>query len=212
MPLWFIRELMALSLLAPLFWEMLKRPALAVIICIAIVILTCLGYVPYRSFVYWVPVYMMGAAFNHKNAEELLCLRKCSSNAFGVVIVLAYAIAAWYLPNGIMRQDMTISQNSAFALFRVITPVVWMVIIDWLSRAKVKEYRFMGYAFFVYCMHAPIITLLTLIYTKTMARLVDVEIMQYFVVIISTYFFCVLLAMSLQRYVPWLWSVLNGKR
>ena len=212
MPLWFIRELMAFSLLAPIFWEMLRRPVLAVTIFIVIVILACFGYVPYRSFVYWIPVYMMGAALNSKKAYEMLNLRQVCRSYFGIIAVLCYFVVAWFLPNGIARQEMTIGQNTAFALFRLITPVIWLVIIDWLSILKIKEHRFMRYSFFVYCMHAPIITLLTLIYTKTVTRLIDVEIVQYVSVILGAYFFCVLLAMALQQYVPWLWSVLNGKR
>lgn len=212
MPLWFIRELIALSLLAPIFWQLLKRPVLAIFICIFMVILTSLGYIPYRSFFYWIPVYMMGAAMNYINADDGFILRKVSRSYIGITMVLAYAIVAWFLPNGIARQEMTIGQNTAFALFRLSTPVIWLVIIDWLSILKVKEHRFMNYSFFVYCMHAPIITLLTLIYTKTVTRLIDVEIVQYVSVIFGAYFFCVLLAMALQQYVPWLWSVLNGKR
>lgn len=212
MPLWFIRELIALSIIAPIFWQLLKRPVLAIFICIFIVIMTSLGYIPYRSFVYWIPVYMMGAALNYINVDDGAILRKVSKSYIGIAIVLAYAIAAWFLPNGIARQEMTIGQNTAFALFRLITPVIWLVIIVWLSILKVKEHRFMKYSFFVYCMHAPILTLLTLIYTKTVTRLIDVEIVQYVSVIFGAYFFCVLLAMALQQYVPWLWSVLNGKR
>ena len=212
MPLWFIRELMALSLLAPIIWKLLRIPIWAVIICAIIIVLTCLGLVPYRSFMYWIPVYMMGAALNSKIANEVLNLRQVSRNYIGIIAVSCYFVVAWFLPNGIARQEMTIGQNSAFAFFRLISPIIWMVIIGWLSMVTVKEYRFMRYSFFVYCMHAPIITLLTLIYTKTMTRLIDIEIVQYFAVIVGTYSFCVLLAVVLQRYTPWLWSILNGKR
>ena len=212
MPLWFIRELMALSLLTPIFWKLLKHPVWAILICMFIVFLNSLGYISYRSFVYWIPVYMMGAALNSKKAYEMLNLRQVCRSYFGIIAVLCYFVVAWFLPNGIARQEMTIGQNTAFALFRLITPVIWLVIIDWLSILKIKEHRFMRYSFFVYCMHAPIITLLTLIYTKTVTRLIDVEIVQYVSVILGAYFFCVLLAMALQQYVPWLWSVLNGKR
>jgi|GEM_PF-3511050 len=212
MPLWFIRELMALSLLAPILWKILRVPSGVIIICAIILVLTCLGLVSYRSFVYWIPVYIMGAAYNFIETDSRFILRKMSRSYIGITMVLAYTIVAWFLPNGIARQEMTIGQNTAFALFRLITPVIWLVIIDWLSILKIKEHRFMRYSFFVYCMHAPIITLLTLIYTKTVTRLIDVEIVQYVSVILGAYFFCVLLAMALQQYVPWLWSVLNGKR
>lgn len=72
MPLWFIRELMALSLLAPLFWQILKRPVIAITLCLAILVLTTMGLVPYRSFVYWIPVYLLGASCNNVCWDRLV--------------------------------------------------------------------------------------------------------------------------------------------
>ena len=70
----------------------------------------------------------------------------------------------------------------------------------------------MHYSFFVYCMHAPVIALLGLLYDRVFIEFLDVELVKYIFIVIFANTFCVLVAMFLERYIPWGWIILNGKR
>ena len=213
MPLWFIRELMALSLLAPVFWQILKRPMVAIALCLLLLIMTCFGYVPYRSFVYWVPVYLLGATCNMSIWNKFVDLfAHRTFRIFSTILILAYFISAWYLPNGIPREEMTLIENTSFALFRFVTPIIWIAIMWWILMAGLKEREFMRYSFFVYCMHAPVIAFVRLAYEKTVPVALQSDTTKYLLIVFSTYVICVAVAMLLKRYTPAVWQILNGGR
>ena len=204
---------MALALLAPFFWRMLKLPALSILVSLIIVFLISIGIVPYRSFIYWIPVYLMGASCGIGGFDSLVCfLQKDSVCKSSIVLVIAYIVSAWFLPNGIARTDMTWYQNLAFILFRIITPLVWLPIMLWMSKLNVKERQFMHYSFFVFCMHFPFITLLGIVYDRTVHRYTESETIKYLTIVFLSYSLCVISAMFLQRFTPKLWKVLNGRR
>lgn len=54
----------------------------------------------------------------------------------------------------------------------------------------------MHYSFFVYCMHAPVITLTGMVYDPTLSMLFNYEIVKYFTV----YIVCVLSAQFIERF------------
>jgi hypothetical protein len=213
MPLWFIRELMALSLLSPLFWQLLKRPFLAVWVCITIVILMIVGIVPYRSFVYWIPVYFMGAAYSLYGVNKIdMLINYKHINKIGMLIAVGYLSFAWFLPNGINQEYMSTVQNLSYVLFRLATPVVGLIVIWWISNTDIKVRGFMHYAFFVFCMHFPMITILKIAYEKLVTQYIQSETLKYILLVSFSYALCVILAMILQRCVPKIWMVINGGR
>lgn len=213
MPLWFIRELMALSLLAPVFWRLLKRPWLSVLVCVVILTLTIVGIVPYRSFVYWIPVYLLGASYKFSYWDSLVDILNRNVVQFvSVIFILLYAASAWYLPNGITREDMSLTQNASFAIFRLLTPIIWIFIVWWIFEFDVKGRDFMRYSFFVYCLHAPIIALVRMVYEKMMPSSMLNETIKYVTIVFFTYTICVVVAIILKRYVPAVWQILNGGR
>ena len=61
-------------------------------------------------------------------------------------------------------------------------------------------YGFMHYSFFVYCMHAPVITLTGMVYDPTLSILFNYEIVKYFTVVILAYIVCVLSAQFIERF------------
>ena len=58
----------------------------------------------------------------------------------------------------------------------------------------------MDYSFFVYCMHAPVITLTGMVYDPTLSMLFNYEIVKYFTVVILAYIVCVLSAQFIERF------------
>lgn len=213
MPLWFIRELIALSLLAPLIFLLIRRPLLLFIISAFIVYLICIGVVPYRSFIYWIPVYCMGAAFNDSMMNKVdILLSKSIIIILSVLLLLCYLISAYFLPNGIPGYEMSWLQNFCFIFFRMVTPIVFIPFLWLLGRNKIKSRWFMKYAFFVFCMHFPVITLLGIAYDKSIWMLYPSETLKYMIIVITTYIICVSMAYFIQHYFPKVWYVLNGRR
>lgn len=205
---------MALSLLAPLIFQLLRMPLLVFLLSTFIVFLICIGVVPYRSFIYWIPVYCMGAAFNDSLKIKVVdLLSESKFIIISVLFLLCYLISAYFLPNGIPSSEMSWLQNLVFILFRIATPLVLIPIL-WLlgSRRRIKSRWFMKYAFFVFCMHFPVITLLGIAYDKIVGILIPSETLKYTIIVIMTYVICVFMAYVIQHCLPSLWYVLNGRR
>jgi fucose 4-O-acetylase-like acetyltransferase len=207
MPLWFIRELMALCLLAPFFYWLKNRLILSSIIIVLTIIFASIGAVPYRSFVYWIPVYLLGTHMSqicesinsHIKDKKLI-----------VVLMLLYILLCWFLPNS--SNDSSITSNFVFILFRVITPFFYLPFMINIANSNTKTYEWMNYSFFVYCMHFPVITILSMIYDKTIMRVADFELLKYILIVTMVYALCVMMAMCLRRFLPVVWNILNGRR
>lgn len=213
MPLWFIRELMALSLLAPVLYMLKQRPIISFFISIIIVVLISLGIVLYRSFVYWIPVYLMGSMLNNLDIDEIKNTFRDKTTRYSMTCLgVFYLIWSWYLPNGILTADMSTLQNLAFIMFRIATPFILLFVMFMMYQYKVKGRQFMRYSFFVYCMHFPVITILGIILERLIGSSWSIELVKYFLIVFSSYSICVIVAIALQTYMPRLWYILNGSR
>lgn len=209
MPLWFIRELMALALLAPCFYWLKKRWLFLSLIILIIVILVTMEIVHYRSFVYWIPVYMLGANMQESWWDNINNIVMKYRRDFIILIVL-YMIGCWFLPNGMRNPSSTI--NLLYVFFRIVTPIIYIPVLIYLTNSSIKVYKWMNYSFFVYCIHFPMITIVTLVFDKTFSPFAHFELVKFLFIIVATYTICVLMAMFCQRYIPKVWSVINGRR
>lgn len=209
MPLWFIRELLALSLLAPCFFWMKKKIWASMLILPIIIVLVSIGLIEYRSFVYWIPVYMLGVNFNKNWWDNINVFVKKYHFIF-ITLISIYAITCWFLPNcGETRGGY---ENSIYLIFRILTPLIFIPTLIFITNSTLQVRKWMNYAFFVYCMHFPIITILTIIYDRICSPFVHSELIKYFLIVAITYTLCVLIAMFCQRFMPKFWSVINGGR
>lgn len=211
MPLWFIRELIIFSLLAPVIYQIRKSLIAVVVISLTSITLGSLGVVGYQSFLYWLPVYLMGTLLNRNAITRMFTLYSHSKvKVLAAFSLLLYCLWAWFLPNGMEKGDTLFSLE--FIIFRTITPIVLCYVLWLIMGSGIRERKWMHYSFFVYCMHAPVIALLKLMYDKLVGRYMDVELIKYLFIISATYIGCVLLAMLLERFTPKFWGLLNGKR
>lgn len=209
MPLWFIRELMALAVLAPCFYWLKRHWWLSIVIVLLVISLVATGIVHYRSFVYWIPVYLLGGNLKRSWWDKISNI-VIKYNRFFILLIVLYIIGCWFLPNGIGNSLWTISL--LYILFRIATPLIFIPMLIYLTISNIKVRKWMNYAFFVYCMHFPVITVLTLIYDKISPPLVHSEWIKYLTIVAITYTICVLMAMFCQRFMPKVWYVINGRR
>lgn len=213
MPLWFIRELMALSIMAPIFQSIKKNLLLSILICIICIVLASAGIAPYRSFIYWIPVYLLGTMMTDSKLEEIRSFMvKSKIKVMVFIMALLYVYASWYLPNGMSRFEMNWIQNLAFIMFRIATPIILLPTMLMILARGIKERRYMNYSFFVYCMHFPVITIIGIILDRIVGSSWTIELVKYFIIVFSSYSICVIMAIALQTYTPRLWYILNGSR
>ena len=144
----------------------------------------------------------------------IICIAKrfdhSSFQFLAIIFLCIYCVAAWFLPNGF--EKVNIINCLLFTLFRLSTPFVMCVVIWFIIKNNIPDIRFMHYSFFVYCMHAPVITLTGMVYDPTLSILFNYEIVKYFTVVILAYIVCVLSAQFIERFFPRCWSIMNGKR
>ena len=212
MPLWFIRELMALSLITPLIYRIKKIPILMILVSLIAISLATMGIVGYRSFVYWLPVYMMGASLNSTGLAKLYnYVTTKNGRILTVILVALYVAWAWFLPNGIEKGNALFSL--VFIIFRIATPIVLLLLMLLMSEKGIRDRRFMHYSFFVYCMHFPAITILSVLYERVIhPASSSAFLLEYLILVGVSYSVCVIMAMTLEDYIPRLWAVLNGNR
>lgn len=207
MPLWFIRELIMLSLLAPVIYKIKRSLSLTVIVCLLSVILAILGLVGYRCFVYWLPIYLAGAAFDKKCiAIAYSFFERHKSSMF---CIFAYCLCAWFLPNG-MEKGCFIYRTE-FYMFRLLSPFMACFLAYVIISRKITVRKWMHYSFFVYCMHAPIITVVHIILGK-INLFQNTEIIYYICGVFLSYALCVTIAMLMERNFYPIWKILNGNR
>lgn len=212
MPLWFIRELMFFSLLAPVVCWLKRSLWLSVIVSIVLITLSVMNIVGYRCFLYWLPIYLMGASLTKEYvARVCLCYSDLKNRLCMILLLLFYCVWAWFLPNGAERENVLYGLE--YSLFRIATPVAFSIIVFYMIQCmKFKAKKWMSYSFFVYCLHAPMLTLVGMGYTKVISKNMGGELLQYSIVIGLTYALCVWSAMFLEHFFPSVWGILNGKR
>ena len=211
MPLWFIRELIVMSLLAPIIYRVKKNSFAAILLSLILIVLSIMNFISYRSFLYWLPLYLMGAFLDANIIHRTFTwLSDAHNRLIAMVFFLGYLVWVWFLPNGLEKGDSLYSFE--FIVFRLFTPIVFSVVIYVIYELHIKDRKWMHYSFFVYCMHAPVIALLGLLYDRVFIEFLDVELVKYIFIVIFANTFCVLVAMFLERYIPWGWIILNGKR
>lgn len=207
MPLWFLRELMIFVIIAPLIFYIIKNKVLMGSIIVIDLILICGGYVGYRSFMYWLPIYMAGALFSKVVMEKgqfNIMKRNDIKSCFIAVLI----IIAWFLPNS--TREMDILGNALFILFRILSVICFIIIIDVLINKRYQTLEFMKFSFFVYCVHFPIISLIQLIFDKVFQGCF--LLIQYFLTVAITYIVCVGIGVFLKKFIKPVWIVLNGSR
>lgn len=210
MPLWFLRELFILVLLAPIIYVIREKKLLVCGSSILILILAGLGIAKYRSFLYWLSFYIMGTFGNTIKMRRWITLFKNKKiNLF--LIISMYLILIWFLPNTTGKMDYY--GNFMFYLFRGYSIIIWTILMGYLTNYNIKKYSFMGYSFWVYCIHFPLISLcLRLLEKYIKVESSVIECCKYFGIIIMVYSLCILLGWGMQKYTPKIWKILNGGR
>lgn len=204
MPLWFIRELIIFSFLSYFLYFVIHRINYAVLISVVASIMSIYGIVSYRSFIYWIPVYLMGGIFSRKDIQikfiDIIYNKKLAFFSFFILITVP-----WFLPNYSYSYD-NIMRLEYYAFRILCVPLILMI---YFNIPLFKCRNFMKYSFFLYCAHFPIIISCKIVFERILG---DFLLLEYF----ATVFFTIAIVIMFSRFCslkyPFIWKILNGWR
>lgn len=167
----------------------------------------------YRSFVYWLPIYCIGASISpEKLINGVLPLRNIEKRVVYYVSLLLLIAMAWLLPNSVNGNGY--EGNLVFYLFRFYCIFSFIVIIDWIADFPMKKAPiYMNFSFWVYCVHFPLISLFQVLFKKvTIVHSPYFNIIEYCLTVSIVYLVAVMLAIFIKKLLPPVWRILNGGR
>ena len=210
MPLWFLRELFILSILAPILYKLKSKRNVEYFVNFFIIILIITGIVKYRTFVYWLPLYLYGS--NH-NIYDLINERK--NKYLSIIIVFMFFMMPLFLPN--INGNMDMLGNIVFYFYRFISVQFYLCLINKLSKYNVKQHYFYKYSFWVYCTHFPFISIYKLFFSKIISLFnIDINnvvlLFQYVSTICIVCIVCIVSANIVKKLFPKMFLILNGGR
>lgn len=210
MPLWFIRELMIFAILAPVFYFMITRKKIAFIVIIMATILSVFGIFTYRSFLYWIPIYVFGGMMNDKFIQKKISSWICNHRTMflhiTILLFFLVLIVAFFLPNS-FDDKISIPNSLIYYSFRLICipPIILLTFVF----PDVRNIYFFKYSFFMYCIHFPVISIIKLLFGKFPFFGVLLE---YFLTALITILIVCIIGFIIENKFPKLWGILNGRR
>ena len=154
-PLWFVKELLFYTLLAPVLFYLLKHRFMFIPFLIVSMVRGAFCEVDtYDNFWMWLPVYLCGAYIGYYQIEikKRTVLTVSSIMLFAVLFVTA------------------IFFKQSLYVFRIATPVILWFLTDWLMKPFITEkfvvVKWMKYSFFIFCTHYFVLNVLEKIAVK----------------------------------------------
>lgn len=207
-PLWFVRELMFLVILSPLIYQLRKKLPWGILLSGLCVIGVVVGIIPYRSFLYWFPIYFIGSLMSVHQVESIA--QKISDQKFLTwSLFLLYLVFVWFLPN--TKGNMNYYGNFIFISFRLFSIGFALFLVAMIDVYHMVVQHLGEYSFFIYCVHFPLITLIARILEK-FSTSDQTLLVRYFVTFVLTFLLSIGFAQLLERATPQVWYILNGGR
>lgn len=204
-PLWFIRDLIVLNVLATVIGKMVEKiPTVSMVIAVVAWLLipkTGVFFLGIQSIVFWV----LGCALC-KSQFNLSLFEKIPEWLISVLYVLFIVV-----------DTLTIDLKAHLIIHNIgiiIGMLFWYVCATKLKGSKLKKILLVvsAYSFGIYIFHESTLTL----FKKVCARILPSEniflLLQYFVIPMVIIVGCIVLCMLLKRFVPALYKLLTGSR
>ena len=203
--LWFLRDLIVVSLLSPIFYFAISRLGIFVVLSLGVVwfigLLEMIGFstAPWFFFAF-------GAFFSIRKVDFVKFVKKCS--CFSLVAYPLLAIA----DSSTMSYDINIIIHKLGLLFGLI--FVFRLVMNGLEQNKIKVNHFlMRMSFFLYVAHEPLLTFVV----RLLAALIKPEsespiFVIYLAAIIISVLICMLVYHFLCKKLPSFLSFVSGGR
>ena len=145
--LWFVKDLMFYSLLAPVFLILFRNKRLSFFFLILLLAIAVLLEPEYKSMLRWAPIYQMGAMcgyyWNDQFVGPFLYGKHSRTFICGAIIILigTYLLSLW--------------KNSDIYIIYTSPLLIWVIVDGTLYKAikNLKIRQWMSFMFFVFCTH-----------------------------------------------------------
>ena len=145
--LWFVKDLMAYTILAPVLLLFFKNKKTSFILLSIVLAIAIYLQPAYKSLLRWLPIYMIGAAFGYYwNDLKIDRFVRARHRNLYTVIALVMLITAYLL---------ALYKNTDIYLIYISPILIWFI-VDGLFYKLIQDFRvkkWMSYMFFVFCTH-----------------------------------------------------------
>ena len=200
-PLWFVKDLMLLTLMAPLTLLLLRDLRWLITALGLSLIVALRGNYSYENILVWIPLYLQGAIIGHysfKSGKYVSADTFIKSRvprvflSIALLLILIALYARLYVDDGFIR------------FFRYCAPIIVWVLCDFVLKS-VLEKRFvikpwMSYMFIIYCMHHFILNVLQKIISLNTEPTRLILNATFVVTPVITVLFIIMLAKYMSRY------------
>lgn len=145
--LWFIKNLMFYTLMAPVFLCIFKNKQVSFLIEVLLLCVAIYIEPEYKSLLRWLPIYYMGAMcgyyWENQDFGRFICSRHSPIFTFSLVFILAslYILSLW------KNNDLYIIYSSPLLIWFIVDGLLYKTI----QNLKIKKW--MSYMFFIFCTH-----------------------------------------------------------
>lgn len=160
-PLWFVKDLMLLTLLAPVILLLLKDMRWMLVAFIVSLAIAVAGNYSYENIIIWIPVYLQGAVVGHSSFQSgsYRSLDSIIQGKYGKIFLCVVLMALLAILYVFLYRD-----HSCIRVFRYCAPIVVWGLFDFLFRDYINNKfvvkSWMNYMFIIYCMHHFILNVL----------------------------------------------------
>lgn len=201
-PLWFVKDLMIFVLLSPVIYYISRSMYALFFSIIAAIFYAVNADVNYFSWIYWLPIYLVGIIQNKSFVNKwFACEKRDESLIWG--LYLAFFFLLMYV--GLKYECLY--------LYRFLAPLfIWRLFSNILLCCNPNKKQYWKYSFFIYCTHFFIINIVQ----KLMYMLFGCSNVSYLLIYLSTPFIVlassICVARIMEKYANQLYNILTGNR
>ena len=203
-PLWYIRNLLIMAILSPIFFYLIKYIKVLFLVVILIWWMTTYhnAFIPQTVF-----FFCLGAYFSILKSNPLYIFYKRKRILLSLFIIFG-------LCDIITHTICSTPINLQIHRFALITNIpAFFLLADYCSRHGITSKLLPNAAFIVFCVHYPIVVLLRKICITTFSNAsVFIQILLYFVCVIIATALSIAIYLTLNRFTPRLKNILSGNR
>ena len=205
--MWFVRDLIIYSFLSPVIYFIIKKSKklnyIIMFICLAVNLIFKFRY---SNPIFWLPIYLFGANIGiyNKDYDQKENIVKYKKNKLPIFIILYILFATI-----VSTFDET---SRIYYMYRMLSPVILLAILDMLSFYKYKIYNVEKISFFIYCIHLPVIKVVRKILFTILGYNSYISIIVYILTITITVWVTQLISKIINKTIPKFYKVVTGSR
>lgn len=199
-PLWFLRDLIFLNILVPLFDKIFKRINFKIIVIVLLILL----FIPMPLHIFHSLYFVLGGLLARNNKMKSLIQREFS---FIKILILCFLISFVKYK----FQDIEILNRIVILIYIYFIYVIAKKTVNY-KLPKIFIASVTPYSFWIYLTHGKLLSTFQVITSKLFYQNEIVAFLGYFILPIITIIICLLVGMLIKKFIPKVFNVMLGNR